>query len=310
MEKGIIRAISISDRKGMRKKNVDQVEIRPDHGIVNDAHAGDWHRQLSLLAQESIEKMVDMGLTVKAGDFAENITTEGVDLLALPVGTRVRMGETIVEITQIGKECHTRCAIYYQAGDCVMPKEGIFAIVLKGGTLRVGDIVEELPQNYLRVGVLTASDKGSRGEREDQSGQVIKEMVAKIGGDVVNYDVVADEVAILRDTMKKWIDEEKLDLVLTTGGTGMGPRDVTPDAAMEIIEKPVPGIAEVMRMRSLEKTDRAMLSRAVAGTRKQALIVNLPGSPKAVRECLEAIIDTLPHGIQILQGKTGECARK
>ncbi|OEH85219.1 molybdenum cofactor biosynthesis protein [Desulfuribacillus stibiiarsenatis] len=310
MEKGRIRAISISDRKGMRKTNVDQVEIRPDHGIVTDAHAGDWHRQLSLLAQESIEKMVAMGLTVKAGDFAENITTEGLDLLALPVGTRVRMGETIVEITQIGKECHTRCAIYYQAGDCVMPKEGIFAIVLKGGVLKVGDEVEELPTDYYRVGVLTASDKGSKGEREDQSGQVIRDMVAKIGGHVEQYAVVPDEKDVLRDTMKQWIDEEKLDLVLTTGGTGLGPRDVTPDAALEIIEKQIPGIAEVMRMRSLEKTDRAMLSRAVAGTRKQAIIVNLPGSPKAVEECLGEIIATLPHGIRILQGKTGECARK
>ncbi|OEF96972.1 MOSC domain-containing protein [Desulfuribacillus alkaliarsenatis] len=310
MQRGKIKAISISDRKGMRKTNVEQVEIRPDHGIVTDAHAGDWHRQLSLLAQESIEKMVEMGLTVKAGDFAENITTEGVDLLAMPVGTRVRMGETIVEITQIGKECHTRCAIYYQAGDCVMPKEGIFAIVLKGGVLHVGDEVEELPADYLRVGVLTASDKGSKGEREDQSGQVIKDMIAKIGGQVEKYDVVADEQEILANTIKQWVDEDKLDLILTTGGTGLGPRDVTPDATLEIIEKQIPGIAEVMRMRSLEKTDRAMLSRAVAGTRAQAMIINLPGSPKAVEECLESIIDTLSHGIRILQGKTGECARK
>ena len=310
MQKGTIKAISISDRKGMRKNNVEQVEIKHDHGIISDAHAGDWHRQISLLAQESIDKMVALGLDVVAGNFAENITTEGIDLLALPVGTRVRIGETVVEVSQIGKECHTRCAIYYQAGDCVMPKEGIFAIVLQGGTIRVGDEIEELPANYLRVGVLTASDKGSRGEREDQSGQVIKQLMAEIGGDVVKYQVVADDKDILRDTMQAWIDEDKLDIVLTTGGTGLGKRDVTPDATLEIIERQVPGIAEVMRMKAMEKTDRSMLSRAVAGTRKQALIVNLPGSPKAVDENLRVILNTLQHAIGILQGKSSECARK
>lgn len=310
MQKGTIKAISVSDRKGMRKTNVDQVEIKHDHGIVKDAHAGDWHRQISLLAQESIDKMVAMGLDVVAGNFAENITTEGVDLLALPVGTRVRMGETVVEISQIGKECHARCAIYYQAGDCVMPKEGIFAIVLKGGTLCVGDIIEELPPNYLRIGILTASDKGSKGQREDESGQVIKDMVARIGGDVVEYEVVPDELDVVKEHLQRWVDEEKLDLIVTTGGTGLGPRDITPDATLQVIDKQIPGIPEVMRARSLEKTDRAMLSRAVAGARKHTIIVNLPGSPKAVAECLEVIIDTLPHGIQILQGKTGECARK
>jgi molybdenum cofactor synthesis domain-containing protein len=310
MQKGKIKAISISDRKGMRKNNVEQVEIKHDHGIITDAHAGDWHRQISLLAQESIDKMVALGLDVVAGNFAENITTEGVDLLALPVGTRVRIGETIVEISQIGKECHTRCAIYYQAGDCVMPKEGIFAVVLQGGTICVGDEIEQLPADYLRVGVLTASDKGAKGEREDQSGQVIKELIAEIGGDVVKYEVVADDKDILRDTMQAWIDEDKLDIVLTTGGTGLGKRDVTPDATLEIIEKQVPGIAEVMRMKSMEKTDRSMLSRAVAGIRKQALVINLPGSPKAVDENLRVILNTLPHAIGILQGKSSECARK
>ncbi len=310
MKKGRIKAISVSQRKGMRKNNVDQVELIKGHGIKDDAHAGDWHRQVSLLAQESIDKMVDKGLDVVAGNFAENITTEGLDLLDIPVGTRVRIGEVVLEISQIGKECHTRCAIYYQAGDCVMPKEGIFAIVLTGGTINVGDEVEVLPSSYLRVGILTASDKGSRGEREDQSGAAIKEMVATIGGEVVNYEVIPDEEAIIAETLTKWVDEDLIDLILTTGGTGLGPRDVTPDATMKVIDKLVPGIAEVMRMKALEKTDRAMLSRAIAGVRKQALIINLPGSPKAVRENLGFVLGTLTHGIEILQGRATECARK
>jgi MOSC domain-containing protein YiiM len=135
-----IHAISISETKGVRKDNVPSAVLRPDHGIEGDAHAGQWHRQVSLLARESIEKMTARGLEVGPGDFAENITTEGVDLVSLPVGQRLRLGEEIlVEVTQIGKECHDRCAIYEQAGDCVMPREGIFVKVLAGGTAREGD---------------------------------------------------------------------------------------------------------------------------------------------------------------------------
>ena len=144
-------AVCLSANKGERKTPVEQVLLRENHGIVGDAHAGDWHRQVSMLAQESIEKMQRMGLSVSAGDFAENITTQGIDLPSLPIGTVLHVGETILEVTQIGKECHTRCAIYQQAGDCVMPKEGIFVKVLRGGTVEPGDainntsIVEGIP---------------------------------------------------------------------------------------------------------------------------------------------------------------------
>jgi MOSC domain-containing protein YiiM len=138
--RGKIVAINTSSAKGTRKKNVGQSRLIPDFGIQEDAHAGDWHRQVSLLASESIDKMVQLGLKVGPGDFAENITTQGLNLLSLPIGTRFRMGaQALLEVTQIGKVCHTRCAIFYQAGDCVMPKEGIFARVLEGGEIQVGD---------------------------------------------------------------------------------------------------------------------------------------------------------------------------
>ncbi|HTP65573.1 MAG TPA: MOSC domain-containing protein [Geobacteraceae bacterium] len=137
-------AVCISLKKGERKTPVSQVKLQEEHGIVGDAHAGGWHRQVSLLALESIEKMQRMGLDVNPGDFAENITTFGIDLLSLPIGSRITLGEAIVEVTQIGKECHTRCAIYNQAGDCVMPKEGIFARVLRGGSVKPGDRIEVL----------------------------------------------------------------------------------------------------------------------------------------------------------------------
>jgi MOSC domain-containing protein YiiM len=141
---GKITAVCISTNKGERKTPVDAVELREEHGIVGDAHAGPWHRQVSLLARESIEKMRALGLDVTNGDFAENLTTEGIDLPALPIGTRLSVGAAELEVTQIGKECHTRCAIYHQAGDCVMPKEGIFARVVRGGTVQPGDPVSLL----------------------------------------------------------------------------------------------------------------------------------------------------------------------
>ena len=139
---GQVVAVCISENKGERKTPVQAVELRENHGIVGDAHAGDWHRQVSLLASESIDKMRKLGLDVDSGDFAENITTSGIELVSLPIGTRLQVGETLLEVTQIGKECHTRCAIYYQAGDCVMPKEGIFARVITGGMIKPGDEVQ------------------------------------------------------------------------------------------------------------------------------------------------------------------------
>ena len=137
-----VLAVCISENKGERKKPVESVTLRINHGIVGDGHAGDWHRQVSLLAQESIDKMRALGLDVTAGDFAENITTSGIVLVTLPIGSRLQIGETILEVTQIGKECHTRCAIFYQAGDCVMPKEGIFAKVITGGVIKPGDEIK------------------------------------------------------------------------------------------------------------------------------------------------------------------------
>jgi MOSC domain-containing protein YiiM len=138
-----IVSIAISKKKGTRKKPVQEAFLAEDHGLQGDAHAGKWHRQVSFLASESIETARQQGLTVTFGDFAENIATTGIDWVKLPLGTRVRLGETaLVEITQIGKECHKKCAIYYQAGDCIMPREGVFARVLNSGKIRCGDAIE------------------------------------------------------------------------------------------------------------------------------------------------------------------------
>ncbi len=134
-----VLAVCVSTRKGERKRPVEAIQLRIDHGIVGDAHAGNWHRQISLLANESVDKMREKGLTLEAGDFAENILTEGILLRTLPIGTRLRVGETLLEVTQIGKECHSDCEIKKKVGICVMPAEGIFAVVKKEGTIRAGD---------------------------------------------------------------------------------------------------------------------------------------------------------------------------
>lgn len=160
-----------------------------------------------------------------------------------------------------------------------------------------------------RVAIITSSDMGYRGEREDLSGPAIKEIVEKAGYQVVSLEVLPDERDMLAQRMKEIADENRAELILTTGGTGFSPRDVMPEATEDIIERRVPGIPEAMRAYSMTITKRAMLSRATAGIRRQTLIINMPGSPKAVRESLEYIIDALEHGIEILTGEAGNCAR-
>lgn len=161
----------------------------------------------------------------------------------------------------------------------------------------------------IKVGILTISDKGSRGEREDLSGKAIEEAVRKINGEVKYYQIIPDEKNIIQEELIKAVDNLHLDLILTTGGTGLGRRDVTPEATLAIIEKEVPGISEIIRSESFKKTNRAILSRGMAGIRKESLIINLPGSPKGVRESLEIILDALPHGIEILKDQATECGR-
>ncbi len=148
-----IESIAVSRKKGTRKTRIEETELVADHGIEGDAHAGPWHRQVSFLSSESIQKARERGLDVSFGDFAENIATSGIDWQKIPIGTRLRVGESaLVEITQIGKECHNRCAIYYMAGDCIMPREGIFARVLEGGKIRCGDAIAVLDSSFSSEG--------------------------------------------------------------------------------------------------------------------------------------------------------------
>jgi molybdopterin adenylyltransferase len=158
----------------------------------------------------------------------------------------------------------------------------------------------------INTGILTISDKGSQGQRQDKSGGEIRDAVTRMGGVVVKYEIVPDERYIIASRLAEWADSNKMDLILTTGGTGLSKRDVTPEATLYVLDRTVPGLAEAMRMKSLDKTPTAMLSRAVAGQRGQCLIINLPGSVKAVQECLEAIMPAIPHAVEIIRGEVTE----
>ena len=160
------------------------------------------------------------------------------------------------------------------------------------------------------LGILTISDRGSRGEREDESGRVVRELLGALDANVVKYEVVPDEGDIISAKLVDWVDKEGIDLILTTGGTGPSRRDVTPEATLAVLERVAPGFVEAMRAEGLKKTSTAMLSRAVAGIRGGSLIINLPGSPRAVGECLEVILPALPHAIEVLKGTAGECGER
>ena len=244
------------------------------------------------------------GANVADGAFGENLLVSGFDFKRLPVGTRLRCGDVRLEITQIGKECHSSCEIYQRVGDCIMPREGVFARVLAGGEVAVGD---EMTLVH-RVGILTASDKGARGEREDVSGPRIRSLLSA-GYEAVAYTVVPDDRETIARELIRLSDEVGCDLILTTGGTGFAPRDVTPEATRDVCDRMAPGIAEAIRAQSMRITSRAMLSRGVSGIRGRTLIVNLPGSPKAVEESMAVFLDVVGHGLNLLRGTDSECAR-
>ena len=305
---GRIVSVNIAAEKGVRKDPVGSITLVVEHGVEGDAHAGPWHRQVSLLANESIAKMKPACPTVDPGAFGENVTTEGIVLFELPVGTRFYAGETLLEVTQIGKVCHDRCAIFHQAGDCVMPREGIFARVIEGGEMRRGDGIVLLRKSLVHAAVLTVSDKGSRGERADASGDALEEALHAVDAASVERAIVPDEADRISAELRRWADETPVNLILTTGGTGLTSRDVTPEATLAVLDRQAPGFAEAMRAGSLATTPHAMISRAVSGVRGKTLIINMPGSPGACREQFAMIAAALPHAVEKLLDLGGDCA--
>ena len=312
---GGIEAVCISAKKGERKHVVPAAILRAHHGIEGDAHAGAWHRQVSLLAAGDVEAMRRKGLPdLKAGDFAENMVVSGLDLGALGLGSRLRVGrEAELVVTQIGKVCHARCAIYHQTGDCIMPRLGLFARVLAGGTVAPGDPVEvvaAVSRETFQAVVLTISDRCSRNEATDTAGPVTaKRLTEVLKAHIYTTRILPDEQAEIESALRHFTDGHSIDLVLAVGGTGFAPRDVTPEAVAAVVERRTPGLDEAMRRASMEKTPHAMLSRAVSGIRGSTLILSLPGSERAAIENLDAILPALGHGLAKLRGDPGDCGR-
>lgn len=311
---GRVEAVCLSDAKGEPKTPVLLAEFRADHGLIGDAHAGPWHRQVSVLAAEEIalarEKLPDLA----PGAFAENIIVSGLPLETLGLGSRLRIGpDAVLSVTQIGKVCHAPCRIGKITGDCLMPRAGLFARVEAGGLVRPGDeaaVESVVPRETLQLVVLTVSDRCSRGEATDTAGPAAaKQACQALPANLYRLEVIPDEQPLIASRLRHYCDGHSIDLVLTVGGTGFSPRDVTPEASRQVIERFTPGLDEAMRAASLARTPHAMLSRGCSGIRGRTLIVNLPGSLKAAAENLQAILSGLSHGLGKLRGEGGDCGR-
>lgn len=301
-----VLSVNISEKKGTIKLPVPSMEIT-ELGVKDDAHAGPWGRQVSLLAKESIDKFAkDAGRTINYGEFAENITTEGILLHLTKPLDRFAIGDTVLEVTQIGKKCHgENCAIFREVGNCVMPKEGIFCRVIKTGKIEPGMEVQYLPKIY-SVKVITLSDRAFAGIYEDKSGPRVKDLMEdflkKEGWQgKVEVTVLPDDPGKLKALLQEHI-ENKADFIFTTGGTGIGPRDFTPEVVRSVISKEIPGIMEHIRLKYGQEKPNALVSRSVAGVANGSLLYALPGSVKAVNEYMEEIVKTLRHSVYMLHG--------
>jgi len=299
-------SVNISESKGSVKKPVPGINLTHS-GVEGDAHSGAWNRQLSLLGMDSIKKFEKQaGRDVGPGEFAENITLEGFDHLRTHPLDRFTCNEVEIEITQIGKECHgTSCSIFKEVGDCVMPKEGVFARVLHPGRILPGEIFEFHPRMY-RALVVTLSDRASSGEYVDKAGAGLQERLQNFFSErdlnlFIHYALIPDDPHKLEELVHQAKDE-LVDFVFTTGGTGIGPRDFTVDKIKPMLDKEIPGIMEMIRMKYGAIKTQALISRSVAGVMGKTLVFTLPGSPAAVAEYMDEILKSLQHLVYMLHG--------
>ncbi|MFB3890563.1 MAG: molybdenum cofactor synthesis domain-containing protein [Phycisphaerae bacterium] len=312
---GKVESLCIGIQKGQPKSPVQTAEFRAGHGIVGDAHAGDWHRQVSVLDAADIASARQKLPDIKPGDFAENVVLSGLDLSALGLGSRIRLGGgVILRVSQIGKVCHAPCRIGQITGDCIMPRAGLFARVEAGGSVRPGDaadVVEAVGRDRFQAVVLTISDRCSRGEARDTAGPATADLLSSaLGAHIYRAEILPDEQETIAARLRHYCDGHSIDLVLTVGGTGFAPRDVTPEATRAVVHRLTPGLDEAMRAASAARTPHAMLSRGASGIRGATLIVNLPGSQRAAVENLQAILPALGHGLAKLRGDPSDCGRR
>jgi len=294
-----VQSVNISVAKGTIKKPVDEIELN-EKGVANDAHAGNWHRQVSLLGAESVKKFSDMaGRKINHGEFAENITTEGMLLYETMPLDRFYGKNVILEVTQIGKECHgNTCAIFREVGNCVMPKEGIFCRVIKAGKVKAGDELR-YEQRKFSFYVITLSDRASQGEYEDRSGPRIVELLNEFYAEskrqiTVEHTLIPDNAESLELLVKTAI-QNQIDFIITTGGTGVSQKDITPDVISPMLDKEIPGIMDMIRLKYGANKPNALLSRSVAGVTNKSFIFTLPGSVKAVNEYMSEITRFFDH---------------
>ena len=304
-DKLIIRSINISDRKGISKTPVNSAKFVAGYGIEGDSHAGPWNRQVTILTEEEITA-ADAGLGIAGfGAFAENLTIAGLNIHSVKILDKFHFGDVILEATQIGKECHDNCAIGQALGECIMPRLGVFTRVIAGGELAVGQEGEYLPRNFWGM-VITLSDRASRGEYDDLSGPAAKDALTDFFNEwgyafeIINL-LIPDDSNKLASAFALATDE-KVDIVLTSGGTGLGPRDFTPEVTAAFCERQIPGVMEFIRTKYGSQFPNALVSRGIAGVKDHTLIYNLPGSPKAVKEYLTEILPTLRHTFFMLHG--------
>jgi molybdopterin adenylyltransferase len=308
MQKLEVLSVNISEKKGIVKTPVENITINKT-GIVGDAHAGVWHRQISLLAQESIDRAEEKAnAKFPPGTFAENLTTRGVELAKTSILDRFVNDEVELEVTQIGKKCHSQCAIGLQIGDCIMPAEGIFCRTIKGGVVKDGTQFKYVPKIF-KVKIVVLSDRASAGVYEDKSGKLIdklsKEWFASKNMKVETETVIIPDekeqlTQVVNDSFNK-----NYDIVFTTGSTGIGDRDIAPETIAPLLDKQITGIMELVRVKYGMKNPNAILSRSLAGTKNKTLLFALPGNPKAVNEYLTEIFSVLFHSLLMLWGING-----
>ncbi len=300
-----IDSVNVSEKKGTVKHAVPQIIVNLN-GVVHDAHAGDWHRQVSMLSTESISKFEkEAKRKIKFGEFAENLTITGMNLIdSAPLDTFI-INDVELEVTQIGKKCHgDSCAIFREVGNCVMPKEGIFCRVRHGGTIKAGDKGTFIPKIFT-THIITLSDRASKGIYEDRSGQRIVELTehyfeSKKRRQKIQKTLIPDDPQLLEQLILE--SANKYDIIITTGGTGIGPKDFTPDVIKPMLDKEIPGIMDMIRIKYGQEKPNALISRSVAGVIGNTLVFVLPGSVKAVEEYMKEILNLLEHLIYMLRG--------
>jgi len=297
-------SVNISEKKGTIKNPVQRIHLF-ERGVEGDAHNGPGQRQVSLLGVESIGRFGNQaGRSFQFGEFAENITTAGLELFTAHPLDRFVNDSIELEVTQIGKSCHgDACAIFREVGNCVMPKEGIFARVIRPGYLQAGDELEYQPKEY-RVKVITLSDRAYAGDYEDKSGPrtltLLRDWFGKEGLFCKPEGVVIPDSPEMLEALLK--ESAGYDLVVTTGGTGIGPRDFTPEVIRKCIDKEIPGIMDMIRMKYGQQKINALVSRSIAGVSGKCLVFAIPGSVNAVNEYLTEILKGLKHMIYMQHG--------